>query len=538
MTNFGDNVQDEWFIVFLLFQLTKFDDTLVITVEDNDGDFLLIEAAHHLPKWLEPDTSENRTFLYQGAFHLIPLDQQLFPLDATPTIFDAINFIREHADRTKCNEKIQNAINDRIKGYPNRVKELHHKANCYVPNSVAALLQSDSSLVSYAVRSFYLRDPIDLKACRAMKYFPPENRVMRTVTFTRCLYAQLVCQSFKPDAKTGWNMPPENSNLFKSHDLGMKLACGFEILVSNCSNNNNNSKVLSNSFDNSSWEKFDNSLKANGYFGNELVGSKNYNALLENAKCYFHQIQTNDDHKCVPIMKKIGLKILDFLKSEHLNDLKDEILGKEDDDSWLNCNTDELDNYLSEKFSLQKQSNLSESELASTITTSLSAFVEKESGIKGVKPKNFNSNQVDFDPETFANALESVLSLNIPQSDSDESSAMSDYSYSDELDSDDQSEDELSYNKTLNDKKAKDKIEEMKLYMKEMDKELAETKVGQSFERKKSAPLAQVEDDGVDINLTTLTNILQSYKNEQGVPGPTSTLFSSMGIQLPENSEN
>ena len=333
-------------------------------------------------------------------------------------------------------------------------------------------------------------------------------------------------------------MPPENSNLFKSHDLGMKLACGFEILVSNCSNNNNNSKVLSNSFDNSSWEKFDNSLKANGYFGNELVGSKNYNALLENAKCYFHQIQTNDDHKCVPIMKKIGLKILDFLKSEHLNDLKDEILGKEDDDSWLNCNTDELDNYLSEKFSLQKQSNLSESELASTITTSLSAFVEKESGIKGVKPKNFNSNQVNFDPETFANALESVLSLNIPQSDSDESSAMSDYSYSDELDSDDQSEDELSYNKTLNDKKAKDKIEEMKLYMKEMDKELAETKVGQSFERKKSAPLAQVEDDGVDINLTTLTNILQSYKNEQGVPGPTSTIFSSMGIQLPENSEN
>lgn len=518
--------------------MTKFDDTLVITVEDNDGDFLLIEAAHHLPKWLEPDTSENRTFLYQGAFHLIPLHQQLFPFNETPSIVDAMNFIRENADRTKCKEKIQNAINDRIKEYPNRIKQLYHKAHCYVPNSVAALLQSDPSLVSYAVRSFYLRDPIDLKACRAMKYFPPENRVMRTVTFTRCLYAQLVCQSFKPDAKTGWNMPPENSNLFKSHDLGMKLACGFEILVSNCSNNNNNSKVLSNSFDNSSWEKFHNSLKANGYFGNELVGSKNYNALLENARCYFNQIQTNDHHKCVPMMKQIGLKISNFLKSEQLSDLKDEILEKEDDDSWLNYNTDELDNYLSEKFSLQKQSNLSESKLASTITNSLSAFVEKESGIKGVKPKSFNSNKVNFDPETFANALESVLSLNIPQSDSDESSAMSDYSYSDELDSDDQSEDELSYNKTSNDKKAKEKIEEMKLYMKQMDKELAETKVGQSFERKKSAPLAQVEDDGVDINLTTLTNLLESYKNEQGVPGPTSTLFSSMGIQLPENSDD
>lgn len=29
-------------------------------VEDNDGEFLLIEAADYLPKWLNPDSSENR----------------------------------------------------------------------------------------------------------------------------------------------------------------------------------------------------------------------------------------------------------------------------------------------------------------------------------------------------------------------------------------------------------------------------------------------------------------------------------------------
>lgn len=32
----------------------------VCRVEDNDGEFLLIEAADHLPKWLNPETSENR----------------------------------------------------------------------------------------------------------------------------------------------------------------------------------------------------------------------------------------------------------------------------------------------------------------------------------------------------------------------------------------------------------------------------------------------------------------------------------------------
>ena len=33
------------------------------SVSDSDGDFLLIEAAHQLPKWLNPETSQNRVSL-------------------------------------------------------------------------------------------------------------------------------------------------------------------------------------------------------------------------------------------------------------------------------------------------------------------------------------------------------------------------------------------------------------------------------------------------------------------------------------------
>lgn len=38
----------------LIFTLTWY------RLEDNDGEFLLIEAADHLPKWLNPESSENR----------------------------------------------------------------------------------------------------------------------------------------------------------------------------------------------------------------------------------------------------------------------------------------------------------------------------------------------------------------------------------------------------------------------------------------------------------------------------------------------
>lgn len=59
-TEFGDNLEDEWFIVYLLKHITHTFSELAASVQDNDGQFLLIEAAEYLPKWLDPDSSENR----------------------------------------------------------------------------------------------------------------------------------------------------------------------------------------------------------------------------------------------------------------------------------------------------------------------------------------------------------------------------------------------------------------------------------------------------------------------------------------------
>ena len=42
-------------------------------VWDNDGEFLLIEAAYGLPRWLKPETAQNRLWLHGGAVHLVPL---------------------------------------------------------------------------------------------------------------------------------------------------------------------------------------------------------------------------------------------------------------------------------------------------------------------------------------------------------------------------------------------------------------------------------------------------------------------------------
>jgi hypothetical protein len=60
LTNYGDSVDDEWLIVYLLRELSKRFESLWIKVVDTDGEFLLIEAANALPRWLNPEIASNR----------------------------------------------------------------------------------------------------------------------------------------------------------------------------------------------------------------------------------------------------------------------------------------------------------------------------------------------------------------------------------------------------------------------------------------------------------------------------------------------
>jgi len=60
LTNYGDSVEDEWLVVYILKELSNKFLELWIKVADTDGEFLLIEAANALPRWLNPDIADNR----------------------------------------------------------------------------------------------------------------------------------------------------------------------------------------------------------------------------------------------------------------------------------------------------------------------------------------------------------------------------------------------------------------------------------------------------------------------------------------------
>jgi SGT1 protein len=168
----------------------------------------------------------------------------------------------------------------RIRNYPEAISEQFHQAMIYVPRIIAYILHQKPEFASPAIDAFYLRDAISLqifddsKASRLK--FPPTDLVKSSIRFTRVGFAQLKGQQFQP---------PEcwipQADKYKDAELerlnnGMKLTCGFEMLLYDKQNQNKQSfreiQILLDDLDNGddslptdqemqSWSKVDDDEK-------------------------------------------------------------------------------------------------------------------------------------------------------------------------------------------------------------------------------------------------------------------------------------
>lgn len=264
VSHFGDNIQDEWLIVAILLELTRKIKGLAVRVLDSDGEFLLIEAANQLPKWADPETCEGKVYLYSGLVHIVQDADPLSALRANPNKFCISNAAFE-------------PIQDRVSV---NVAESLHRATVFVPIGVAGLLHRSPQLIAKAVLAFCNRDPIDVRAIKAMRYFPPEDCIYTSVVFTKCLYAMLSHNQFIPDRRTGWKIPPTNSPEHRAHLLGVKLACGFEILA--CQGKTSTKDLSSDK----QWLNYLESLKKRGYFQVGNLTNPSIRTILSIIYCY------------------------------------------------------------------------------------------------------------------------------------------------------------------------------------------------------------------------------------------------------------
>lgn len=471
-------------------------------------------------------------------------------------IYESIRKIRENPTKYVVPKDIENCLMKRIEKFPTSIEDNFHRQTVFVPLGVAALLQHKPQLIAPAVLAFCNRDPIDMKACRAMRYFPPENRVYTSVLFTKCLYAMIMHSNYLPDRRTGWHIPLATSPHYKAHLLGVKIACGFEILAAQGKSSVNDIES------DREWQKYYDSLKNKNYFQNELEGSKRYQELLQQAKDYY-----KDNRDSMKSTHRIGDEILRDIKHIDMNleDFKnlEKSLPDSDSDNWLNISPEELDEMLMKRYGIR---NLFDKNLNSTsdgqLTDMLDNFLGQKSEYDGVDisfsssssaalmnqsstksessdKKAGKSSKIDFDADAFCSTVQNLLDLVIPEDDWESQSDMSDYENDDDLLA--KNIDDIAKNRHVKGRKKKHEKEQNKktstsidAYMKQMDRELAQTTIGKSFEKKSTE---KSNDDGfddiedfqpVDVDMNAVKNMMESYKLQGASAGPTTNLLTSI----------
>ncbi|XP_073840145.1 ecdysoneless cell cycle regulator [Musca autumnalis] len=567
VTHYGDNIADEWFIVYLLSKISQVLPTVVVRVIDSDGEFLLIEAADFLPKWANPDTCEQRVYICEGFINLVQNSSTNTNIKLMP-VSEAVDKIQKNPTLYKVSKEIQDCINNRIKEFNSTNNDALHHQIVRLPLGVAMLLKKNPSLISAAVRSFCDRDPIDIKACRSMRYFPPEQRVRTNVCFTKCLYAMIMHSNYVPDRNIGWNLNGNpQSEEYKEDLLGIKVACGFEILASQAKDANNEDKSPA-------WKAYVRSLQSKGYFRDNIEGSAEYQRLLEQAKDYFKDNQSR--FRTAPL---VGKEILELLRSTEINaeELRDEEnnLRPSDSDDWLNISAEQLDAMLLDRYGPKKLYKSNGDINAEEFTKNISEFLEKESALEGVErdsddystgeeekhaeeerkkkdaaskakvkknhsmrqamrknPVNLNKSNNSEHEDSFTTQVKSFLDFVIPEDKWDSNSEMSDY----------EDEEDMERNFAAMHEVDKQIDADIKAYMDQMDRELANTTIGKSFDKTKThnkAKLATAEEfddiedfEPININVNTLKNMMDSYKSQVGGSGPVSNLLNAMGAGM------
>lgn len=244
-TNYGDNVEDEWLIVYMLRELSLQRPDLWIRVYDSDGEFLLIEAAKVVPSWLGPEMDLNRVWIHDGKLWLIGTAGETSPANLQALqLREAIDLIRHGSPLVHSSPAVEAEAFYRLEKYPETLSNLIHHALVTVPRKLVHVLHVLPKLVSHATEELcqlgagspesFLSDP---KRCT----FPPVDLVTVSVRFTKFIYAQLWSHPFDPPP--AWRGPvtrAETENIKGISDgqkklhrllLGMKLTIGFEALA-------------------------------------------------------------------------------------------------------------------------------------------------------------------------------------------------------------------------------------------------------------------------------------------------------------------
>lgn len=382
---------------------------------------------------------------------------------------DAIQFILKSPDETQVSHEIEKAILRRIGNYPDKIKDNIHNALVKVPLEVGALLKLKPNLIAPLVDAYCHHDPIDAKA---FKNISCNNWFTVPVKFTKCLYAMLLYSKVANTIRQ-----PKDRKI----SLGIKLACAYQMIM------NRSSEIFSSK----EYIKFINSLNENGYFNNNIEGSKEYKMKLENAKKFFTAVEcptaANLSHDITQIMASGEyLKTKELLQSNSMTTFTD----AEDNDDWLTLQPEQLNELLNSRYGKKTKFQKGDVLTPQNITSELNKFLRNSSDFEGIETNNSDNldNNIDFNADQFEECIEKMLKL-LSSNNDDVESIDSNFSE-----------------------------ESMPLSEEEND-------VDMELKSKLHEPV-----ENLNNNDTIIKNMIKSMKEEKASVGPSSNIISNVGL--------
>ncbi|KAI6714824.1 hypothetical protein PZA11_005111 [Diplocarpon coronariae] len=549
LTDYGDSVEDEWLIVYILKELSKRFPSLWVKVVDTDGEFLLIEAANVLPRWLNPEIADNRVWINNNKIRIIPLNTDLVspstkkataPVSLTLSLDEAQKTIRSTPESLIHSPLVEEEAFYRLRNYPSQITASLHHTPITIPRKLAYILHDRPASIAPAVEAFYLRDPVALKPLQSTSSklaFPPHDLVTISTRFTKVLYAQLKSQQFSPPvswksilARAGNYAPSDHigAKTYMQLEIGMKVTSGFEMLLADPMSRDNRT--------------------------------------VRELKILVDDLETDDD-SALPTDQEI----------ENWREVH-----REDTETWLDINFQdferELDGKTKEKknfevnggFGPEPHSGFGDAKTHADLKKMVARFEaflnDDDAGMCGAEMDDMDidddddeddiedgsedeDKDVSFDEKEFAKMMREMMGLPSEEdngaantSKSKDTSAQLGDNRIEELDSSDEGHDD-------------DEASEIRKLMEQMGAELNEAgalnlnptskkhgadrdKLGAGTERTQIADKVsddESENDGTDIDFNLAKNLLESFKAQAGMPGPGGNIMGMMGFQLPRD---
>ena len=571
---FGDNVEDEWFIAWLLMDITRHFPSVVARIWDDDGEFLLIEAAFSLPRWLTPEAASNRVWLSNGSIHLIPLtsnnsssssssgnddsnnngNSTTQTLTQTTTIYQkpdwgedtltaqaAVAAIAHVPSLTATTGLVVHAgLQERLAGYPERAHAQMHRTAARVPAKLAYMLRTDPLSVAAAIELFHYRDPYAIKVARKMQYFPFVDIVTCSVRMSRCLYAQIALQEYHHLPSGGYQGKEKDEDgdddpaaaAAAAERLGIKLAAGYEMLLHYSKNGSRNSKGEINSALNS-----------------EYVGQEVHPRVL---RCWEEAGAKMD----VEALKREGSSVPPAESDAWLHDapelMEAELKKREEEVATAAAAKEEKEKKKNNTATKKENEEFDPTELMDKMKMFMGMMdameeAEKEGGEVDREEERSSTAGVEWDESKFVAELKRVLLLS-PEDDSgdsEESDEGSSFYGNDDDDSDDDDD---------NVEEGEEKGEFGSQYEAVMSQQLADTSLSQSFvtaeaavagddfktadQMQKQKQTSEVALRPIDVDTNLVASLLGSYYEQEGGPGPAGNLAGLLGIELPRSSND